>query len=63
MIEKCLELGSYGAKITGGGGGGSIIAISPSKYIDVIIDELNNMNFETFSVKIPQQGVKVWSIN
>ena len=47
----------------GGGGGGSIIAISPSKYIDVIIDELNKMNFETFSVMIPQQGVKVWSIN
>jgi len=63
MIEKCLELGSYGAKITGGGGGGSIIAISPSKHIDVIIDGLNKMNFETFSVKIPQQGVKVWSIN
>tara|TARA_Y100000590_G_scaffold470535_1_gene666118 strand:- start:497 stop:1435 length:939 start_codon:yes stop_codon:yes gene_type:complete len=63
VIEKCLELGSYGAKITGGGGGGSIIAISPSRHISVIVNELNKMDYETFSVKLPQQGVKVWSIN
>ncbi len=63
VIEKCLELGSYGAKITGGGGGGSIIAISPSKHVGVIVNELNSMNYETFSVKLPQKGVKVWLTN
>lgn len=63
IIEKCLELGSYGAKITGGGGGGSIIAISPSRHIGMIVNELNGMKYETFSVKLPQQGVKTWSIN
>lgn len=63
IIEKCLELGSYGAKITGAGGGGSIIAIAPSKYISKIINTLNNQGFESFSVKLPQEGVKIWSTN
>ena len=57
MIETCLEHGAYGAKITGAGGGGSIIAIAPSTKIKIIIDELSSLGFRTFSIELPKQGV------
>ena len=57
MIETCLEHGAYGAKITGAGGGGSIIAIAPLTKIKIIIDELNSLGFKTFSIELPKQGV------
>ena len=57
MIETCLEHGAYGAKITGAGGGGSIIAFAPSTKIKIIINELNSLGFRTFSVELPKQGV------
>ena len=57
MIETCLEHGAYGAKITGAGGGGSIIAIAPLPKIKIIIDELNSLGFKTFSIELPKQGV------
>lgn len=57
MIETCLEHGAYGAKITGAGGGGSIIAIAPSTKIKIIINKLNSLGFQTFSVELPKQGV------
>jgi len=61
LIDLCLEFGAYGAKITGAGGGGSIIAIAPSKKTNKIIQELNNHGFKSFSVKLPQNGVRTWS--
>ena len=57
MIETWLEHGAYGAKITGAGGGGSIIAIAPLTKIKIIIDELNSLGFKTFSIELPKQGV------
>ena len=60
MIEICLENGALAAKITGGGGGGAIISIPKQGKAQEIEKALQSKGFESFSVKLPQQGLKVW---
>lgn len=60
MIEICLENGALAAKITGGGGGGAIISIPKQGKAQDIVRTLKSKGFDAFSVKLPQQGLKVW---
>lgn len=58
LIEKLLRTvrrHSYGAKLTGGGGGGSFIAIShePGK----VIEALKRFNITAFQLKLTRKGV------
>jgi len=60
VIEKLLRAvrrHSYGAKLTGGGGGGSFIAISnePEKVIEV----LNRFNINAYQLELNQKGVSL----
>ncbi len=61
-IEKLIDIakkaGAYGAKLTGAGGGGSIIAISDEP--EKIVKEIKNRNFDAFIVSIAREGVKVF---
>lgn len=56
MIEKA-ENSSFGAKITGAGGGGCIIALSDKSNLEKIISELKMNDYECFSVKIDFKGL------
>lgn len=56
MIEKA-ENSSFGAKITGAGGGGCIIALSDESNLEKIISELKMNDYECFSVKIDFKGL------
>jgi len=56
MIEKA-ENSSFGAKITGAGGGGCIIALSDESNLEKIISELKTNDYECFSVKIDFKGL------
>jgi len=60
MVETCLASGALAAKITGGGGGGAIVALPRQGKAEDIVNALKSKGFESFSVKIPQQGVKAW---
>jgi mevalonate kinase len=61
MVDLLLTMGSYGAKLTGAGGGGSVIAVAPEGKEKSIASGLSARGFETFRVKIPAEGVKSWS--
>ena len=60
MVDALLTLGSYGAKLTGAGGGGSVLAVAPEAKEKSIVSGLSARGFETFRVKIPVEGVRSW---
>ncbi len=51
------ENSSFGAKITGAGGGGCIIALTDESNLEKIISELKTRDHECFSVKIDFNGL------
>ncbi len=61
MVGLLGSLGCYGAKLTGAGGGGSVLAVAPEGKEKSIVSGLSARGFETFRVKIPVEGVKSWS--
>lgn len=60
LVEKALSSGCLGAKLTGGGGGGCIIALPKSRDQSKILEEISKEAEEAWQVKIPMKGVKVW---
>ena len=60
MVDLLASMGAYGAKLTGAGGGGSVIAVAPEAKEKSIVSGLSARGFETFSARIPTEGVKSW---
>ncbi len=60
IVDALLSLGCHGAKLTGAGGGGSVIAVPREGKEKSTISELKRRGFETFEAKIPVEGVKSW---
>jgi mevalonate kinase len=60
LVETLLSLGCLGAKLTGAGGGGSVIAIAPRGKGKSIISQLAERGFEAFEEEIPVAGVRSW---
>jgi len=59
-VDLLESLGSYGAKLTGAGGGGSVVAVCPEAKEKSIVSGLTERGFETFNARIPTEGVKSW---
>lgn len=60
LVDASMSLGSYGAKLTGAGGGGSVVSVAPEGKQKRIISGLNARGFETFRAEIPVKGVRSW---
>jgi mevalonate kinase len=60
LVDLALSLGAYGAKLTGAGGGGSVVAVAPGRKEKSIISGLRGRGFEAFRAEIPVDGVKSW---
>jgi mevalonate kinase len=60
MVDLLASMGSYGAKLTGAGGGGSVVAVAPEAKEKSIVSGLTARGFETFKVSVPAEGVKSW---
>ena len=60
LVELALSLGASGAKLTGAGGGGSVVAVAPRGKEKSIISGLRGRGFEAFRAEIPVDGVKSW---
>ena len=54
---KIAENTSFGAKITGAGGGGCIIALNDESTLNKTLLQLRAKNYECFSVKIDFKGL------
>ncbi|HYB07071.1 MAG TPA: mevalonate kinase [Nitrososphaerales archaeon] len=60
IVDLLGSLGCYGAKLTGAGGGGSVVAVAPKAKEKSIVSGLSARGFETFKVKVPTEGVRSW---
>ncbi|MEM3709423.1 MAG: mevalonate kinase [Nitrososphaerales archaeon] len=60
IVEKALEAGCIGAKLTGAGGGGCIIALPRSGEASIVANTLKRKGIDVSIVKLPLEGVKVW---
>ncbi len=60
LVDLSLSLGSYGAKLTGAGGGGSVLAVAPEAKEKSIMSGLKARGFETFRADLPVGGVRSW---
>jgi len=61
LIHAAREAGSYGAKLTGAGGGGCMIALSPPKRTKQIIEAIEKAGGKAFAVKASDEGVRIES--
>ncbi len=60
MVETALSSGCLGAKLTGAGGGGCIIALPKPSSSREVLTNLSQISKEVFIVRVPVEGVRVW---
>jgi mevalonate kinase len=60
LVDLALSLGAYGAKLTGAGGGGSVVAVAPRGKEKSIVSGLKGRGFDAFRAEIPVDGVRSW---
>ena len=60
MVDLMASLGCYGAKLTGAGGGGSVLGVAPEGKEKSIVSGLSARGFETFAARVPTEGVRSW---
>lgn len=60
IVDLMASMGCYGAKLTGAGGGGSVLGVAPEAKEKRIVSGLSARGFETFAARIPTEGVKSW---
>ncbi len=64
VLKKMIEVASrhsYGAKITGAGGGGSIVALTDEQ--DEVVNALQSLGVEAYKVEISPEGYRVENQN
>jgi len=63
LVDLCLGLGCLGAKLTGAGGGGSVLAVPPSDPEEArsVAEKLTRRGYGTFLTKIPTAGARAWT--
>jgi mevalonate kinase len=63
QLREMIKIGqktSFGAKITGSGGGGCIFAITDESNLEDTLKEFRDNNFECFSVEIDFEGLNTF---
>ena len=63
QLREMIEIGqktSFGAKITGSGGGGCIFTLTDESNLEYTLKEFKDNNFECFSVKIDFKGLNTF---
>ncbi|HEV2389538.1 MAG TPA: mevalonate kinase [Nitrososphaerales archaeon] len=62
LVDLCLRSGCLGAKLTGAGGGGSVLAVPPAdpKRRKALVKALKSEGHESFFTQIPAAGARAW---
>ncbi len=61
IVENCLSLGCTGAKLTGAGGGGCVLALPPRREAEQLRRQLSESGYKCFLATIPSEGVRSWT--
>jgi len=57
-VDLARTQGAFGAKLTGGGGGGCMVALTPGKLQEVVAAAMEKEGFEVLRTKIGVQKYK-----
>jgi mevalonate kinase len=60
LVDILLSLGCRGAKLTGAGGGGSVVAVAREGKEKRTISELKRRGFDAFEASVPVGGARSW---
>lgn len=60
IVGFCISNGAFGAKLTGAGGGGAVIALSEEEKLKVLSENLNSHGIKSFLVRKSEEGVRCW---
>jgi mevalonate kinase len=63
MISAACEAGAFGAKLTGAGGGGSMIALASPDRIPAVVEAIREAGGTPFVANIERRGVRSWLVN
>jgi len=63
LVEAAREAGALGAKLTGAGGGGCMIALPTSENAEDIVNAINIAGGKAYSVTLDKKGVVAWLEN
>ncbi|MFQ5710212.1 MAG: mevalonate kinase [Candidatus Geothermarchaeales archaeon] len=58
MVSRAIDLGALGAKLTGAGGGGCMIALTRAENSSAVVKALEDLGGESFFVQPDSVGVK-----
>jgi mevalonate kinase len=63
LVDACLRSGCLGAKLTGAGGGGSVLAVPPAdpREARAVAEDIAKKGYDTFFTKVPSGGAKAWT--
>jgi mevalonate kinase len=61
LVDKLLSMGCLGAKLTGAGGGGTVLAVPPNKGGGGVVRELAGRGYLAEEVSVPTGGVRAWA--
>ena len=61
LVDLCLGYGCYGAKLTGAGGGGSVLGVASRGAERGVAGRLVKGGLRAFISEVPSGGVKVWA--
>ncbi len=61
LVDICLQAGCLGAKLTGAGGGGSVLAVAPRGEEEATARRISVKGFDVFVTDVPTGGVRVWT--
>ncbi|HDD43227.1 MAG: mevalonate kinase [Thaumarchaeota archaeon] len=57
-VDACMSAGAYGAKLTGAGGGGCVIAVADYDKLDLLAEKLGKY-FQVFRARLRVEGVRI----
>lgn len=57
-VDACMKAGAYGAKLTGAGGGGCVIAVADYYKLDLLAKRLSR-SFHVFRARLGVEGVRI----
>jgi len=60
LVSTAREAGAFGAKLTGAGGGGCMIAVAPTDGIRNILEAIRVAGGTPYLVNIEREGVRSW---
>lgn len=59
LVYAAKKAGAYGAKLTGAGGGGCVIALTPQNRLVNVVRAMEEISSESFAAKKTEEGVRV----